>query len=362
MNASSVLSLVREDLRAFAGYSSARSSALVGDVWLNANESAWASPADPQGSARRYPEPQPESLRARLAALYGCTPEQLLIGRGSDEAIDLLVRALCEPGRDAVLVTPPVFGMYAVCARLQNAPLLEVPLVDSEGGLNADIDTIIATALSGRAKLVFLCTPSNPAGSSIALAEIERVATALRGRAVVVVDEAYGEYAEQPSAVTLLDRYDNLAVLRTLSKAHALAAARIGSLIAAPELIQLLRRCQAPYPVPAPCSALALAALEPAALTTTAARVAEVRAERARLQQALQNAPGVRRVYASQGNYLLVRFNDAQAAFDALLAAGVVVRDQRAAPQLGDALRITVGSPDENDRVLQVLTAARAAA
>ncbi len=362
MNASSVLSLVREDLRAFAGYSSARSSALVGDVWLNANESAWANPADPQGSARRYPEPQPESLRARLAALYGCTPEQLLIGRGSDEAIDLLVRALCEPGRDAVLVTPPVFGMYAVCARLQNAPLLEVPLVDSEGGLNADIDTIIATALSDKAKLVFLCTPSNPAGSSIALAEIERVATALRGRAVVVVDEAYGEYAEQASAVTLLDRYDNLAVLRTLSKAHALAAARIGSLIAASELIQLLRRCQAPYPVPAPCSALALAALEPAALKSTAARVAEVKAERARLQQALQNAPGVRQVYASQGNYLLVRFNDAQAAFDALLAAGVVVRDQRAAPQLGDALRITVGRPDENDRVLQVLTAGRAAA
>ncbi|WP_312315650.1 histidinol-phosphate transaminase [Stenotrophomonas sp.] len=362
MNASSVLSLVREDLRAFAGYSSARSSALVGDVWLNANESAWANPADPQGSARRYPEPQPEALRARLASLYGCTPEQLLIGRGSDEAIDLLVRALCEPGRDAVLVTPPVFGMYAVCARLQNAPLLEVPLVDSEVGLNADIDAIIATALSGKAKLVFLCTPSNPAGSSIALAEIERVATALRGRAVVVVDEAYGEYAEQASAVTLLDRYDNLAVLRTLSKAHALAAARIGSLIAAPELIQLLRRCQAPYPVPAPCSALALAALEPSALNTTAARVAEVKAERARLQQALQNASGVRRVYASQGNYLLVRFSDAQAAFDALLATGVVVRDQRAAPQLGDALRITVGSPAENDRVLQVLTAGRAAA
>lgn len=362
MNASPVLSLVREDLRAFAGYSSARSSALVGDVWLNANESAWANPADPQGSARRYPEPQPEALRARLAALYDCTPEQLLIGRGSDEAIDLLVRALCEPGRDAVLVTPPVFGMYAVCARLQNAPLLEVPLVDSESGLNADIDAIIAAALSGKAKLVFLCTPSNPAGSSIALAEIEHVATALRGRAVVVVDEAYGEYAEQPSAVTLLGRYDNLAVLRTLSKAHALAAARIGSLIAAPELIQLLRRCQAPYPVPAPCSALALAALEPAALTTTAARVAEVKAERARLQHALQHAPGVQRVYASQGNYLLVRFNDAQAAFDALLAAGVVVRDQRAAPQLGDALRITVGSPGENDRVLQVLTAGRAAA
>jgi histidinol-phosphate aminotransferase len=362
MNDTTVLSLVREDLRAFAGYSSARSSALVGDVWLNANESAWANPADAQGSARRYPEPQPAALRARLAALYGCDPQQLLIGRGSDEAIDLLVRALCAPGRDAVLVTPPVFGMYAVCARLQNAPLLEVPLRDSGDALVADIDAIIAAALAGNARLVFLCSPSNPAGSAIALADIERVAQALRGRALVVVDEAYGEFADQPSATTLLAQYDNIAVLRTLSKAHALAAARIGSLIADPALIQVLRRCQAPYPVPAPCAKLAEAALAPEALAVTAGRVAEVRAERARLLRSLQQAPGVVRAYPSQGNYLLVRFADAQGAFDALLAAGVVVRDQRAAPQLHDALRITIGSPAENDRVLQALNARRAAA
>lgn len=362
MSAPNVLDLVREDLRSFAGYSSARSTALVGDVWLNANESAWASPADAQGIARRYPEPQPEALRARLAALYGCTPEQLLIGRGSDEAIDLLVRTLCEPGRDAVLVTPPVFGMYAVCARLQNARLLEVPLRDTGDALVADIDAIIAAALAGNATLVFLCTPSNPAGSAIALADIERVAQALQGRALVVVDEAYGEFTDQPSAATLLEWYENVAVLRTLSKAHALAAARIGSLIAAPALIQVVRRCQAPYPVPAPCTALALDALDAAALEITATRVALVKAERARLAQALTQAPGVRRVYPSQGNYLLVRFADAQAAFDALLAAGVVVRDQRAAPQLHDALRITIGSPEENDRVLQVLSARRAAA
>lgn len=362
MSADTVLSLLRDDLRAFAGYSSARSSALVGDVWLNANESAWSNPADAQGIARRYPEPQPQALRTQLAALYGCSADQLLIGRGSDEAIDLLVRALCQPGRDAVLVTPPVFGMYAVCARLQNAPLLEVPLCDSGDALVADIDAIIAAALSGNAKLVFLCTPSNPAGSSIALNDIERVAQALEGRALVVVDEAYGEYADQASATTLLSRYDNVAVLRTLSKAHALAAARIGTLIAAPTLIQVLRRCQAPYPVPAPCAALALAALDPGALAVTDARVAQVKVERDRLYQALQQAPGVLRAYPSHGNYLLVRFDDAQAAFDALLAAGVVVRDQRAAPQLHDALRITIGSPEQNDRVLQVLTARRAAA
>jgi len=362
MSTASILSLVRADLQAFTGYSSARSSALTGDVWLNANESAWANPADVAGGARRYPDPQPVALRDRLAELYGCAAGQLLIGRGSDEAIDLLVRALCEPGRDAVVTTPPVFGMYAVCARLQNAPLIEVPLVDQGDALVADIEAVIAAALSGNAKLVFLCSPSNPAGSVITLAEIERVATALQGRALVVVDEAYGEYAEQPSATTLLNRYANIAVLRTLSKAHALAAARIGSLIADAALIQVLRRCQAPYPVPAPCAELALAGLGDESLAVTNQRIAQITYERARLASALAALPGVARVYPSQGNYLLVRFADAQQAFDALLDAGVVVRDQRAAPQLHDALRITVGSTLENDRVLSALAARRVAA
>jgi len=153
-----------------------------------------------------------------------------------------------------------------------------------------------------------------------------------------------------------------LAVLRTLSKAHALAAARVGTLIAAPELIALLRRCQAPYPVPTPCAELAVQALQPAALARTAERVTTVIAERERLRAALVGLPGVCRVYASAGNYLLVRFADPQSAFDTLLAAGVVVRDQRAAPQLGDALRISIGSPEENDRVLAALSARRAAA
>ncbi|MCO7487079.1 histidinol-phosphate transaminase [Stenotrophomonas maltophilia] len=357
-----VLALVRPDLQAFAGYSSARSAAVQGEVWLNANESAWANTADAAGSSRRYPEPQPLALREGLAALYGVTPQQLLVGRGSDEAIDLLVRALCVPGRDGVVVTPPVFGMYAVCARLQGAALIEVPLVDSEDGLRADLDAVIDAAKAQGAKLVFLCAPSNPAGSDIGLAEIERVAAALRGQALVVVDEAYVEYAQRPSATTLLAANPNLAVLRTLSKAHALAAARVGTLIAAPELIAVLRRCQAPYPVPAPCAELAVQALQPAALTITAERVATVIAERERLREALPGLPGVRRVYRSSGNYLLVRFADAQAAFDTLLAVGVVVRDQRAAPQLGDALRISIGSPEENDRVLAALSARRAAA
>jgi histidinol-phosphate aminotransferase len=363
----SVLDLVREDLRGFAGYSSARTEKLQGDVWLNANESPWANPADGSGSSRRYPDPQPQALREKLAGLYGCDASQLLIGRGSDEAIDLLVRALCQPGRDAVVVTPPVFGMYAVCARLQNAPLVEVPLVDGGaldegGGFVPDFGAIAEAALSRRAKLVFLCSPSNPTGGAIPLADIEALANRLEGRALVVVDEAYGEFSEVPSAISLLGRRPNVAVLRTLSKAHALAAARIGSLVADAELVRALRRCQAPYPVPAPCAELALAGLSDAAQAQTRERVALAKSERARLQAALASSPGVVRAYPSQGNYLLVRFRDADAAFRALLAAGVVVRDQRAAPRLGDALRISLGTPAQNDRVIAALDSRKVAA
>ncbi len=349
---SAVIDLVREDLRGFAGYKSARTETVEGEVWLNANEAAWGNPADEGARNRRYPEPQPQPLVERLAQLYGCSPSQLLIGRGSDEAIDLLVRALCVPGRDAVVVTPPVFGMYAVCARLQNARLIEVPLRDCEGGLEVDLDAVARAAADGAAKIVFLCSPSNPSGSSTALADIAALAKRLLGTAVVVVDEAYGEYSEVESAATLLEGHPNIAVLRTLSKAHALAAARIGSVMADAGLIEILRRCQAPYPVPTPCAELALAGLSDAALLQTRGRVAEVIAERERVRLALASLPGVARVYPSQGNYLLVRFADATRAYRSLLDAGVVVRDQRAAPGLSDALRITIGTPEENDRML----------
>lgn len=358
----SVLDLVRDDLRGFAGYSSARTESLQGEIWLNANESAWANAADVGGSSRRYPDPQPLALRERLAHLYACDAAQVLTGRGSDEAIDLLVRALCESGRDGVVVTPPVFGMYAVSARLQNAARIEVPLVDGDAGFAPDFAAIARAALAHQAKLVFLCSPSNPTGAAIPLAEVEALARKLEGRALVVVDEAYGEFSDVPSAITLLGKLPNIAVLRTLSKAHALAAARIGSLVANAGLIDVLRRCQAPYPVPTPCAELALSGLSEAALELTRQRVETVRTERTRLLAALSALPGVLRVYPSQGNYLLARFSDAEAAFRALLAGGVVVRDQRAAPQLADALRISIGSPEQNDRVIAALETRKAAA
>jgi histidinol-phosphate aminotransferase len=353
---SSVLQLVREDLRDFAGYSSARSVAVRGDIWLNANESPWPNRADASSSVRRYPEPQPEDLRAALADLYAVPREQLLIGRGSDEAIDLLVRALCAPARDAVLVTPPVFGMYAVCARLHGARLVEVPLRDEPEDFRVDLDAVTRRALAENVKIVFLCAPGNPAGGIIAADQVLALAQQLRGRTLVVVDEAYLEFANTASLASLVAQQDNLAVLRTLSKAHALAAARIGCVIANPALIQVLRRCQAPYPIPALCSEVALRALTPGALAATRERIGIIQRERETLRVTLAACPGVRRVYPSQANFLLARFDNAGAAYAALLAAGIVVRDQGAAPQLRDALRISIGTPAQNTRVLAALS------
>ena len=356
------LDLVRDDLRDFAGYRSARSEKTAGSIWLNANESPWPNAADDGAALRRYPEPQPAALRSLLADLYGCEPTQVLAGRGSDELIDLLVRAVCRPGADAVLVTPPTFGMYAVSARLHGTSVVEVPLLDAPDGWHVDFAAVTAAVENQPVKLVFLCSPGNPSGTLLPLVDIAALARTLQGRALVVVDEAYIDYAGSESAVSLLGTLRNIVVLRTLSKAHALAAARIGAVIADAGLVAVLQRCQAPYPLPAPCVDLACRALAPASRAATASRVTTVVAERAILLHRLQAAAGVRRVYPSRGNFLLARFDDVQATFDRLIAAGVVVRDMRQAPGLGDALRITVGTPEQNAAVLQVIAGAEVAA
>lgn len=351
------IDLVREDLRGFAGYRSARGNKVDGDVWLNANESPWPNPSDDAGRFRRYPDPQPTTLRALMASRYGCEPEQVLLARGSDEGIDLLVRGLCRPGTDAVVVTPPTFGMYEVCARLHGVRVLEVPLVDGNSGFECRFDAIADAALAGGAKLVFLCSPGNPAGNPLPLERIEALARHLRRQALVVVDEAYVEFAEAVSAVALIGRQPNIAVLRTLSKAHALAAARVGCLVADAGLVAVLQRCQAPYPLPGPCSDIACRALDDAAWQVTQARIATVIGERDRLASALGRLRQVRRVYPSSANFLLVRFVEAQVVLEQLSRAGIVVRDMRAHAGLADALRITVGTPSQNSRLIDLIAA-----
>jgi histidinol-phosphate aminotransferase len=347
----SVLDLARPEIRSLQPYSSARMEASGGQVMLNANESAWAPNGDGGLGCNRYPDPQPEALLQALATLYGVKRDQLFVGRGSDEAIDLLVRAFCRAGEDAILIQPPTFGMYAVSARIQNATVIEAPLNED---FSLDADALLA-AVTPAVKLVFLCTPNNPSGRSIPAADIRRVAQALAGRALLVVDEAYVEFSEQASVAGLIDRYEHMAVLRTLSKAWALAGVRIGSLLASAEVIALIRRIMPPYPLPLPCVAAAMAELSPSGQAMAAENVAIVREQRSMMRKALSQLPGVREVLPSDANFLAIRFDDAGTVYQRLLQEGIVVRDIRRYRRLQDALRITIGTPSENARVLAVL-------
>ncbi len=347
----SVLDLARPEIRTLQPYSSARMEAAGGQIMLNANESAWEPMGDAGAGCNRYPDPQPEALLQPMASLYGVEREQLFVGRGSDEAIDLLVRAFCRAGQDAIIIQPPTFGMYAVSARIQNAAVIEVPLASD---FSLDVQALLA-AVTPAVKLVFICTPNNPSGRSIPRADIVQIAQALTGKALLVVDEAYVEFSDEGSVADLIGRYDNLAVLRTLSKAWALAGARIGSLLANAEVIALIRRIMPPYPLPSPCIAAAVAELSPSGQATARENIAIVREQRETMRAALCRLSGVREVLPSDANFLAVRFDDAGTIYQRLLQAAIVVRDIRRYPQLQDALRITIGTPEENARVLTVL-------
>jgi histidinol-phosphate aminotransferase len=344
--------IARPDIRSLQPYQHA--SWEPGLVRLHANELPWRVDADAsEAGLNRYPEPHPLALAGRLAGLYQVPAGSVLACRGSDEAIDLLTRCYAQYGRDAVLITPPTFGMYALCARVQGAAVLEVPL-RRDAGYALDLPAVLA-ALTPAVKLVYLCSPNNPTGNLIDRAQILELAAALTGRALLVVDEAYVEFSGAPSLGTELATQPGLVVLRTLSKAHGLAGARCGAVLAHPEIIGLLRRVIQPYAVTQLTIEAAFRALEPAPLLATRAQVAAVIAERERMAAALAARAAVLRVWPSAANFLLVEFSDPGGALERCRAAGLLVRDLRRAPTLGQALRISVGTPGENDRLLASL-------
>jgi histidinol-phosphate aminotransferase len=324
---------------------------------LHANELPWRHPDDvTHAGLNRYPEPQPSELIARLAALYEVAPEHLLATRGSDEAIDLLVRAFCCAGADAVIVCPPTFGMYAMAAAIQGAQVINVPL-RAHSGFDLD-ERLLLERCTEQVKLVFLCSPNNPTGNLLNEASMLRIAAHLEGRALLVVDEAYIEFAAIASLARRVRHFPQLAVLRTLSKAHALAGARCGALIAAPEVIALLRKVISPYALPQLTVECVLSCLESSRLAALPARVAAIQVERERLTQELRSAHAVAQVWPSAANFVLVDFVTADAATQALsraCAAGLLIRDVRRQPSLARALRISVGTHEQNDRLLEAL-------
>ncbi len=319
---------------------------------LHANELPWdPTGRDAREGLNRYPQPQPRALLERLAELYGVSPASVLLGRGSDEAIDLLCRAFCRAGTDAVLVCPPTFGMYSVSARIQGAAVIEVPLL-AEQAFALDEQQVLARCTT-TTRLLFLCSPNNPTGNLLDEAAVLRLATALAGRALVVLDEAYLEFSGRASLARRLAEFPNLAVLRTLSKAYGLAGARCGALLADPEVIALLRKIIPPYAIPRLTVDAALARLTPGALAALQPQLATLLAERSRLQRELPALRAVRRVWPSDANFILAEFEDAGDALERAAAAGLLVRDARGYPGLGRALRISIGTPEQNTRLLE---------
>ncbi len=347
----SIRELARSPVRNLEPY---RAAVQVDDtIRLNANEAAWRNDGDTfRRALNRYPEVRPSRLRQLLADRYGCDPAGLLVTRGSSEAIDLLMRVFCESGRDNVVTTAPTFSMYEHYAVVQGAELRQVQTEPDED-FRVDPSRVL-DACDEATKLVILCSPNNPTGTYVPTAVITEILEQRAGRSIVVVDEAYVEFAPAQSVAELVERYDNLVVLRTLSKALAFAGARCGSVIAQPELIDMANAVQAPYALATPVIECVENALEAEGLARAEDGVAETVRERERMRVRLSEYAWVSKVWPSAANFLLVRVDDAERVIAQCEAHQVLLRHFGGA--LADCLRITIGSPAENDRLLEALS------
>ncbi|WP_316930130.1 histidinol dehydrogenase [Hymenobacter sp. IS2118] len=339
--------LIRPSVERMQAYSSARDEFEgMAPVMLDANENSLGSVGGDDFS--RYPDPHQRAIKAELAQLKEVVPGNIFLGNGSDEAIDLLVRLTCTPGQDSIIICPPTYGMYEVAANLNDVRVERLPLTP-DFQLPADAAAILAAS---NAKLLFLCSPNNPTGNLLAQAAVETALRTFRG--IVVVDEAYADFAAAPSWTTRLAEFPRLVVLQTFSKAWGLAGLRLGVAYAAPAFIGYLNKIKPPYNISAATQQHALTAL--AAAPQLPAMQAELLAGREVLAAELPQLPIVEHVFPSDANFLLVRFNlDATAVYDQLRARGIVVRNRTTQPGCAGCLRLTVGTAAENSLLLQAL-------
>jgi histidinol-phosphate aminotransferase len=348
----SVLDLARPDLCALRPYQPGAWE--PGMTRLNANESPWRLPSDPTGRGLNvYPPPRPAALNSALAGYYGVEPDALLVTRGSSEAIDIIIRGFCRAGQDSILITPPTFDMYRVYATIQAAGIQTAPLI-RDAGFAFDADAVLDT-VDATTRIVFVCSPNNPTGGVAGTQALERLAAALEGRALLVVDAAYQEYAEDQALDELRVRYSHVVVLRTLSKFVALAGARCGALLGVPELIGYLQNVLPPYTFPTPSIEIVLTALAAESLVIARERNALIRSERERLSRELAAIPGTIEVYPSQANFILARMADRDAFVAAARNGGVLVRSFGGEPALKDCVRITIGRPEDNSQLLDAV-------
>lgn len=342
--------LARPELLSITPYQSARRIGGSGDVWLNANESPFANTcADYNRSYNRYPEFQPQALIANYARYSDLKETQLLASRGADEAIELLIRTFCVPGQDSVTICTPTYGMYAISAATCNVAVNIVPLTS-----DWQLDSQLTDKLNG-SSLLFICNPNNPTGSTLTSSQIEPIIAALSDDCIVVVDEAYIEFSPLLSMANLLDKYDNLVILRTLSKAFGLAGLRCGFMLANEDIIELAKKVIAPYPISAPVGDIAAQALTPNGVRQMKSQVAELNALGAQFSNDVNQLAGVQSVYHSGANFVLVRFKD-DSWFEQLGHAGIVVRNQTQVDTLKHCLRFSIGSALEMKKLTSVLT------
>lgn len=332
--------LVRKNILELTPYSSAREE-FTGhaSVFLDANENPFPSPYN------RYPDPYQKKLKQVLGALKGVDPTKIFLGNGSDEPIDLLIRAFCEPHKDAILITPPTYGMYKVCADINAVKVHLAPLTKD---FQLDIDKI-NSAINSNTKLIFLCSPNNPSGNLLQEEQIKKIIGSFRG--IVVLDEAYIDFSTFEGFSKNMDQYPNLVILQTLSKAWGLAGLRLGMCFASPSIISILNKIKYPYNLNVSTQELVLKKLsDPISVKK---EIAALLKEREILINELSPIPYVEKVYPSDANFLLVKMTDAKKVYNLLADKGIVVRDRSNVTLCENCLRITVGTPEENKIVLE---------
>jgi histidinol-phosphate aminotransferase len=334
--------LIRKNIQQLTPYSSARDE-FKGDasVFLDANENPYPT------SYNRYPDPLQKKLKERLGELKSVVPSQIFIGNGSDEAIDLLIRACCEPYQDSILVTEPTYGMYAVCADINAVNIQRVPLLPD---FSLDSNRVI-NSITSSTKIIFLCSPNNPSGNLLERKKIEMILQSFTG--LVVIDEAYIDFAKDTGFVSALSRYPNLVILQTLSKAWGLAGLRLGMCFASEEIIRVLNKIKYPYNINSVTQQIVYDTL----LNTDQmkVRVGAILQEREKLQAALLELKMVLKVFPSDANFLLVKVLNANYIYQNLLLKGIVVRDRSNVSGCEDCLRITIGTQQENEVLINTL-------
>lgn len=346
---------IRPDLRKFTGYSSARRECTSGKIFLNANESPWNNALGYKISLplNRYPEPQPKQLIEKMANFYGVNSDEILVTRGSDEGIDLLMRLFCRTGKDSIVICPPTYGMYEISAQLQGIKLIEVPLI-KKSGFQLDIQALL-NSWNSTVKLIFLCSPNNPTGNLLDEEKIFTVCQKFSQHSLVIVDEAYIEYSERQSLARAIKTHKNLVVLRTFSKAFGLSGIRCGCLMADKNIIEWLGKIIAPYPISLLTEAMAVNALEDENIRLVEEQISVIRQEREKLVNFFSLHPSILKLWPSVANFILLKASNSEKLLKNCVNHGIILRDMKNKIGLENCIRVSVGLPEENDTLIKVL-------